>query len=108
MYSLETVAYLGPSHSISRSGKEDRLEPGERTLKEDEVMTRKDTIKPRDLNVPAMLKKASGAHGKTKKAIRRLEKVALLKRYTGVETGSSYIALSLNARWVKIGPVAQR
>ena len=39
--------------------------------------------KPRDPHAVAMFKRKSGAHGKTKKALRRADKVALRKEHQG-------------------------
>ena len=36
-------------------------------------------MKPRNNNVPAMMLRKSGAHGKSKKAIRRSDKIDLMK-----------------------------
>ena len=51
-------------------------------------MKGKPKLKPRDLNVPAMRQRKSGAHGKTKKAIRRADKIALMRQLPGVQIGS--------------------
>jgi hypothetical protein len=39
-------------------------------------------MKPRNLMVPMMLKRKSGPHGKTKKALRRLGKMAINQEIT--------------------------
>lgn len=41
-------------------------------------------MKPRNLHVPAMMKRKSGAHGKTTKAMRRKNKVDFRKETVGV------------------------
>jgi hypothetical protein len=87
---------------------EDRSGFGERTLNEEGIMKRKVTIKPRDLNVPAMLKRSSGAHGKTYKAMRRSVKIELAKRLPDVQMGSELNCyLSEHPYGSRIGPVAQ-
>ncbi|MBO9428677.1 hypothetical protein [Sulfitobacter sp. R18_1] len=71
-------------------------------------MKRKPVFKPRDSNVPAMRLRVSGAHGKTKKAIRRSDKVALKKMLPGTQMESNKTALFLSALAAKlIGRVAQ-